>query len=42
MVEDEITAPALNDIKAIIDYVPKQSAQNARNLQKEIFRKLLL
>ena len=40
MVEVEITAPALQDIKDIIDYVHKQSAQNAQNLYKELFQKI--
>lgn len=40
MVEVEITAPALADIKTIVAYVRQQSLQNAQNLQKELFRKI--
>lgn len=40
MVAVEITAPALADIKAIVAYVHEQSAQNAQDLQKELFQKI--
>lgn len=40
MVEVEVTAPALNDIKTIVGYVREQFFQNAQNLQKEIFQKI--
>lgn len=41
MVEVEITVPALDDIKTIVDYVHKQSVQNAQNLQKDLFQKII-
>ena len=40
MVEVEITAPTLADIKSIVAYVHEQSPQNARKLQKELFQKI--
>jgi len=39
MVEVEITAPALDDIKAIVTYVSRQSVQSATVLQSKLFQK---